>query len=741
MSRIDDLYITKKQNEGKITPEYDKSQYYIGRISKVDFNGGTIQTENMTVLRQRLNHKDILTPNAVGYLVVIDGAEGIFLGQIVESYLNNSDSIHDAMKNKEENILHPNLKVKLIGVYDENNFNLAGEQSFGIGDKVYIANSRIIKKYVESIQIHDSSRQNSKQDIDNDLKFAKLNSQINNNIDFQISADNLLDHHLIVIGATNSGKSTSSLAILDKLHEKCGKFLIIDPTGEYCDSFSNEVDVDVKTLGKDLFFDTSSLTDEQWINIFHPNQNSQEIALINAIKKLKYKKFVNEHNEYIKSLEENANSNLRGAVKSYIAPKSNWLDCRGCTMDELKAMEGEWQKEEYKNYPFDLKYLPNQIMVDSSKFIQNATTDYKLKFMFDTFTYGINKWLIEKISHYITEYKLLDLFKSNSKDDISNALDKFINGCKSLYIGLKNNKFPSDIGQIVIDYIGKYLLENNNRDNPITLFIDEAHRYAKETDEDGNYVSSLITIAREGRKNGIFLFLTTQSPKDVPTIVLNQMGTLLIHRLTGQNEIAAISNFLDNNSIIKLSNLNQGEAILTGVNLLQPVDLKINQVKTRVQHNQTPHLINEKKAEKIKLLRDLIHKEFKEINEILNWKYGFETLLDLYEDKNWNNSWTIARDKDIFITLDDYIINLMTKQVTENKKDGIFIFNMNLNSGTSNLDRIIDNIDEVFSKVIPSSINTNDRKIQNFSVAVLGSICLAEKGKIHFLDINAVRII
>lgn len=219
------------------------------------------------------------------------------------------------------------------------------------------------------------------------------------------------------------------------------------------------------------------------------------------------------------------------------------------------------------------------------------------------------------------------------------------------------------------------------------------------------------------------------------------MGTLLIHRLTGQNEIAAISNFLDNNSIIKLSNLNQGEAILTGVNLLQPVDLKINQVKTRVQHNQTPHLINEKKAEKIKLLRDLIHKEFKEINEILNWKYGFETLLDLYEDKNWNNSWTIARDKDIFITLDDYIINLMTKQVTENKKDGIFIFNMNLNSGTSNLDRIIDNIDEVFSKVIPSSINTNDRKIQNFSVAVLGSICLAEKGKIHFLDINAVRII
>lgn len=733
MSKIDDLYISKKQSEGIITPEYDKSQYYIGRISKVDFSGGTIQTENMTVLRQRLNHKDILTPNTVGYLVVIDGAEGIFLGEIVESYLNNSDSIHDAMKNKEENILHPNLKVKLIGVYDGNDFNLAGEQSFGIGDKVYIANSRIIKKYVESIQIHDFSRQNSKQNIDNELNFAKLNSQINNNINFQISADNLLDHHLIVIGATNSGKSTSSLAILDKLHEKCGKFLIIDPTGEYCDSFSNEIDVDVRTLGKDLFFNTSSLTDEQWIDIFHPNQNSQEVTLLNAIKELKYKKYVNDSPDYLKSLRIKSPN-----VEKYIVQNDNLIDRQGCTIDELKFMQQEWEKEKLRNYPFELEYLSRQIYADSLKLKKfGYGKDAKEKFDFDVFTYGINEWLIEKTRHYVTEYRLLDLFKSNSQNDINNILDQFIKGYKSLYIGLKNNSFSSNIGQVVIDYIGKYLLENINRDNPITLFIDEVHRYAKETDEDGNYVSSLITIAREGRKNGIFLFLTTQSPKDVPTIVLNQMGTLLIHRLTGQNEIAAISNFLDNNSIIKLSNLNQGEAILTGVNLLQPVDLKINQVETRVQYNQTPHLINEEEVEKIKFLRSVQHGELKNIDEILNWKYGFETLLDLYKDKNWNNNRPFAKDKANLITLNDYIINLTLGKVIENRKDGIFIFNMNLNSGTSN----IDNIDEVLSKALPSFINTNDRKIQNFSVAVLGSICLVEKDKIHFLNIKAVKII
>ena len=159
----------------------------------------------------------------------------------------------------------------------------------------------------------------------------------------------------------------------------------------------------------------------------------------------------------------------------------------------------------------------------------------------------------------------------------------------------------------MIDYVGNYLLSNNDSQNPFVLFIDEVHRYAKEIDEDGNYNSSLIDIAREGRKKGIFLFLTTQSPKDVPAIILNQMGTLLVHRLVGINEVAAITNFLDSNSLAKLNNLKQGEAILTGVNLIQPINLKINQVKSRKQYNQTPHIINERRKERLEIKQRARH--------------------------------------------------------------------------------------------------------------------------------------
>ena len=43
-----------------------------------------------------------------------------------------------------------------------------------------------------------------------------------------------------MVGATNSGKSTSALSILDKIIIANKKTLIIDPTGEYVDSFSDE---------------------------------------------------------------------------------------------------------------------------------------------------------------------------------------------------------------------------------------------------------------------------------------------------------------------------------------------------------------------------------------------------------------------------------------------------------------------------------------------------------------------
>ena len=99
----------------------------------------------------------------------------------------------------------------------------------------------------------------------------------------------------------------------------------------------------------------------------------------------------------------------------------------------------------------------------------------------------------------------------------------------------------------------------------------------------------LVLLAREGRKKGIFLFLTSQNPQDVSPILLGQMGTLLIHRLTHDDEIRTVKNHLDEYSVKQVKKLNCGEAILTSINLINNIYLNIKKCK-RKQYNDTPLL-------------------------------------------------------------------------------------------------------------------------------------------------------
>ena len=236
---------------------------------------------------------------------------------------------------------------------------------------------------------------------------------------------------------------------------------------------------------------------------------------------------------------------------------------------------------------FHLELLSKQI-------IENSVKSRSNKYEQDDFILGANYWLIRKIENKLENTSILDFFvekneeKENVQKDLFEEIGEFISGEKSLYIDTSGLGRDDGIGAMIIDLITNYLLRNKNKNsNPFVLFIDEIHRYAKNNvirDELG-----LTYIAREGRKEGIFLFLTTQNPKDVPQVLLGQIGTLLIHRLNHNEEIKIIENYLDKKDIEMLLNLNQGEAILTSTNLLKNLYLKI--IKSNREHNnETPLL-------------------------------------------------------------------------------------------------------------------------------------------------------
>lgn len=530
--------------------ETDKSHFYLGMVSQVYRESSIIQIENLSWLGHRKIKLETLIPNTVNYFVVVDSVQGLFIGEIFQSRVSNSESVHDSMNNGFMEDVYPEIGVDIIGLMKlgEDKFSLAGFKTVGITDKVYIANQEMIKKYLESIEIRKS---------DNEMplsafgKFSNLDSQ---NIFLRPST--IFDRHIMALGATNSGKSTSSLAILDKLLKDKKKVLIIDPTGEYSNSFT-ENEVKKLKLGVDTVVSVSELSIQQWAMLFETNDATQPAVLSDAIKSLRYQKKNDKPGIYEK------NNQLVSIVNEHMA--SVGMNDRDFILSDLPAQISE---------------ETNQVNRDGTRFMSN------------NFQFNLHQWLVQKLQNKLANTSFVDFFNNDeSKYNLMYELDSFSSiSNTSLYIDTSEIGTTDGVGGMIIDLVCNYLVNKNKNDiKPFVLFIDEVHRYTRTSNSENDYYTGLTSIAREGRKKGIFLFLTTQNPQDVSGVLLGQIGTLLVHRLTQSEELKSIQNHLGSNVLGQVKKLNRGEAILSSINLLQDIHLRIDKCG-RKHDSDTPTL-------------------------------------------------------------------------------------------------------------------------------------------------------
>lgn len=536
--------------------DIDKSHFFLGRIIQVNRDYCVVQVENNSLLSHRLLANEILDPNSINYNVVIENEKGLFLGEVFSNNLGLNDKAKKSVFSANDDLATPCIYVNLIGLKEKSDelFNLPGNSTVGISDKVYVANSKVDECYLDSIDFNNH-KSNSK-DAPNVITVGKYLTS--NQEDVKLNVNSLFNRHLLVVGATNSGKSTSSLSILNSLVEKKKKVLLIDPTGEYKDSFNNKEFKKV-TLGEDCCIYTKDVSIAQFGKLFNVNSNSQGPALADAITSLRLLKK--------KKLTE---------------------DCykkAGKTLDKVCEELAELDDD---STDFDLEKLPNQL-VQESVALDTKTSRYRL----DNFRKNSNDYLIRKIKFWIKNKKLAKIFSSpaptNSTTNLFDVIDNFLNNqTSSLYINASQLGLVSELGSVVIDLICYHILQRQDKFNPFVFFVDEVHRYTM-NDENDLKSNGLSMAAREGRKKGMFLFLTTQNPSDIPSDVMSQIGSILVHRLTSGDEIKAIENYLDKSSLVLLKKLNQGEAILSSINIIKNLYLKIEK-SNLIHHNETPSL-------------------------------------------------------------------------------------------------------------------------------------------------------
>ncbi|MEB7406493.1 ATP-binding protein [Enterococcus hirae] len=533
--------------------DIDKSYFYLGLISQVYRDNSIAQIENLSWIKHRKIKAENLIPNTINYFVLIDSVQGLFIGELYQSKIANSNSAHDSIKNGKFEDVYSEIGIDIVGIMKSGDhyFSLPGFQNVGITEKVYIANQEVIKKYFDSIEIKDSL--NIENEIIPFANYSSIKDQL-----IHIKPSTLFNRHLLAVGATNSGKSTSALSILDKLIKDNKKLLIIDPTGEYRDSF-RDTEVTKLTLGADTIMSVSEVSIQQWAMIFETNDATQPAVLSNAILSLRYQKKAGIPGIYIKE-------------NQYVSLVQNHM---ASVLDTDKD--------------FVLSDLPLQISVETSNIGGRGNNKIYVQ---NDFNFNAIQWLVQKVQYKLSNNSFLRFFSDDqSMKNLMNEVDKFIETPKtSLYIDASEIGMSDSIGGMIIDLICNYLInKEKSKINPFVIFIDEVHRYTARNKPENDYFTGLSNIAREGRKKGIFLFLTTQNPQDVPAVILGQVGTLLIHRLTHSDEIRAIQNHLSMNNIGQIKNLCKGEAILSSINLLQDVHLNIEKCG-RPHENTTPLL-------------------------------------------------------------------------------------------------------------------------------------------------------
>ena len=525
--------------------------YYIGKVTQVYRSCSIAQIDNLSLLTDRSKLNASFLPNTINNFVVVDSTVGLFLGEIFENKASRKNVFEMSSTADEKPNDYHEISIDTIALMtpESDKFELAGFKTLGITDKVYLATDDVYELFLHSLEFsHD--------DEEPLPPFATFLNRSQAQV--SVKPSTLFNRHLVCIGATNSGKSTTALAILDKVISSKRKALIIDPTGEYRDAFSSD-EITKLTLGVDTTISPSKITMEQWEKLFETENSSQGAVLSDAITSLRYMKKIGEDSYYPK-VGENIDE-----VQENLASVSN-----GDT-------------------DFNIELLPEQIQAESVC-EPDRGTDYNFRYCYDALKANSNASLVQKIQYQMTNTSFLTFFSNDpSMYNLLDVIEEFVHLPEaSLYIDTSTLGASEGIGGMVIDLVSNFVISRENI-CPFVFFIDEVHRYAKSRYSDKEFHGGLTLLAREGRKKGIFLYLTTQNPKDVSAVLFGQIGTLLIHRLMLNDEIHAVESHLDDYAIKHVRKLNQGEVILTSVNLLHNMFIHVNK-SSRTQYNETPLL-------------------------------------------------------------------------------------------------------------------------------------------------------
>ncbi len=202
---------------------------------------------------------------------------------------------------------------------------------------------------------------------------------------------------------------------------------------------------------------------------------------------------------------------------------------------------------------------------------------------------------LQHLEFYIMRLRTL-LANSRLKQIIGNdkdvTLEKWLSENISRTVIIDLSLIPSDIIHLIVSVISRIVFEAMQRYRrmfnkvlPTVLVLEEAHNFIKRYSESEETSPTEICnqvferIAREGRKFGLSLMISSQRPSELSATILSQCNTFLLHRIVNDRDQDLIRRLVPDNigGLLKeLPILPTGKAILLGWASPIPILVEMN---------------------------------------------------------------------------------------------------------------------------------------------------------------------
>lgn len=404
----------------------------------------------------------------------------------------------------------------------------------------------------------------------------------------KIDPNKLLTHHSAILGNTGSGKSTTVRKIISEINKIDSDNLrlhIFDVHDEY----GRLLDVEVVNVMEEYGINILNLEHQDWLNLLKPSELVQLPVIEMALKIANCLLIESVDESWLKCfIAYNLYTNQQTDAVTKRTKIIGILNGTGIDTSKYSSQFG------------------NFVQVDEKKFLDDLLEATKGEV---EYSYLSSK--LEKANYQVDSFEnllialnyvfLLEESKGNSQARAySGTLETRIKNIQTRYSKLFENEEKSVDSKAVVYSVSEmdddlllffttYVLKKEFSKNKslalkqraVNVFIlEEAHRYISKIKENSQLheVEVFKKIAREGRKFGCFLLLSSQRPSELSSTVLSQCNNYIIHRIKNNVDLEYLLQtipYINKNQLSRFSYLPTGTAFLVGELFPIPVEVEV----------------------------------------------------------------------------------------------------------------------------------------------------------------------